>query len=116
MILNLPLKNLSKLYRIWFVGIWLSLTSCTTVLIHDVEECTEYGSEGATCNHMLNNEKFDIPKAKWDDLRFGAIVISPDAWGHIKEQMEELCKTSHSCVYDQTSDQYFSRPASGTSE
>jgi hypothetical protein len=63
------------------------------------------GSQGATCFHFLTNEVRDIPKAQWDNMRFGQICTNDPAddlgatFSDWKKTIEDLCSLHDNCDY-----------------
>lgn len=78
----------------------LLLSSCGTVVIKDQEDCGDMGSLGATCFHTLSSETRDIPKAQWDDERFGMVCTKASNIADTKAAIEKLCSVSNDCTYE----------------
>lgn len=78
----------------------LLLTSCT-VPIKNSEFCADAGRLGATCFHLLSDEQRDIPKAKWDDDRFGMVCEKPTVFADWKSIIETFCQNTGKCTYAQ---------------
>lgn len=77
--------------KISFVLGLLLLSGCASVRIPDTEWCGDMGSEGAACFHTLTDESRDIPKAEWDDFRFGQVCTTANDFASIKSALEKLC-------------------------
>lgn len=77
----------------------LLLSSCSHVAIKDEQLCADMGSQGATCDNIFTNAPIDFGKSDWDDKRFGMLCMSSDAFGDIKQELEQLCSVSGKCDY-----------------
>lgn len=77
--------------RILFALGLLILSGCASVRIPDTEWCGDMGSEGAACFHTLSDESRDIPKAEWDEYRFGQVCTTANDFASIKTALEKLC-------------------------
>lgn len=66
------------------------------------------GSQGASCFHTLTTETRDIPKAQWDDMRFGQICTNDpqgrtgETFADWKLVIQKLCKATKKCDYKTT--------------
>lgn len=88
------------LQELLFVLIGISLISCSSVEIKDHEWCSIAGIDGAFCFHTLSEKERDLTHAEWHILSKGWIAGSPEAYGHLKEVIEILCKQSSRCTYE----------------
>lgn len=75
------------------------LNSCAVVQIKDEIIYGDKGSLGAHYVHTLSDEKGDIPKSQWDDLRFGMLCWSSTAYGDWKAVIEQECSLAKNCNY-----------------
>lgn len=75
------------------------LSNCSSVPISDETVCADEGSQGAFCAHLLTTATSNIPKAAWDDQRFGYFCISPKTFGDFKTEIEQLCSIAGDCTY-----------------
>lgn len=83
-----------------FVFGLLLLSGCASVRIPDTEWCGDMGKEGAACFHTLTDDERDIPKAEWDDYRFGQVCTTNNNFAAIISALEKLCsKAGKRCTY-----------------
>jgi len=57
------------------------------------------GDLGASCSHTLSDQKRDIPKAEWDQERFGQLCATPDSFANWKASLIKLCKETKLCTF-----------------
>lgn len=96
------MKKQKKRWLIWLIGTApLLLSACAQVKIKDEELCADFGDDGASCVHTMNDQKRDIAKGDWDIERFGEICVQSQAIADWKAELEELCSISNRCTYDQ---------------
>jgi hypothetical protein len=94
-----PLQTL----RLLLIGLFTltALNGCGTVNIKDFEACQDLGEYGAHCAHFLTPATRDIPKAQWDEMRFGQFSITYQTLADLKADIEKLCNVSKKCTYEQ---------------
>jgi hypothetical protein len=80
--------------------------SCARVQIVDHEFCADMGTLGAGCFHTMTDDTRDIPKAEWDDMRFGQICTNDppgrkgETFADWKVVIEKLCSIVRRCDYE----------------
>jgi hypothetical protein len=53
------------------------------------------------CDHTLAPNPSEYPAGpEWDAKRFGRISLSPDGFGELKIEIEQLCEVSKKCTYE----------------
>ena len=82
------------------MAIALTLVSCTSVYIKDQAWFVDKGILGAVEIHTLKNGIKEIPRAEWDEQRFGMLCITRDTFAEIKKEYEKLCSRTK-CNYEQ---------------
>jgi len=76
------------------------LSACgSRVRITDTEWCADVGASGASCFRTLSNISRDIPKAEWDEERFGQICSTADTFAEWKAALLKLCSDTGRCDY-----------------
>lgn len=58
------------------------------------------GSLGAACFHTLTDQKRDIPKIAWDDIRFGQVCTTAGNLADTKAVIEKLCSMTNVCTFE----------------
>lgn len=76
------------------------LVSCGTVKVNNQEWCGDFGDSGAECFNTLNDKTRSIPKAQWDEERFGMLCGTAAVFADNKRTILQLCKAYKKCVYD----------------
>lgn len=94
-----------KLARSWSVAwliscAFLALASCGHVEIRDSEWCADLGALGASCVHMLTDEKRRIEKDDWDAERLGQMCTKSESFSGWKAAIMKLCKQTRMCTYE----------------
>lgn len=77
----------------------LLLSGCLKVVIPDTEWCGDMGQDGAYCVHTLNDTTRQVPKAAWDQERFGMLCTTSDTFASWKAALEKLCRDSR-CSFE----------------
>lgn len=93
----LPNKSLSVVFAL---SLALSLSACgSRVRITDTEWCADVGAEGALCFRTLSETRRAIPKAQWDEERYGQICSTADTFAEWKAALLKLCEDTGRCDY-----------------
>lgn len=75
--------------------------ACGTVEIKDQEVCIDLVEDGGTCNHTLQElPAVYAPGSEWDLKRYGRISLSPEGFGELKIEIEQLCEVSKKCTWE----------------
>ncbi len=78
-----------------------AISACTSVKIKDKEFCINAGIDGGRCNWALHDEPVNyLPGPEWDAKLFGSISMSPEHFGQLKIEIEQLCEVSKRCSYE----------------
>lgn len=82
----------------------LSGATCQRVTILDHEVCGDKGELGASCFHMLSDEKRKLSFEEWEVERFGQLCMKADAYANIKAALLKLCESSQRCTWQEIQD------------
>lgn len=89
-------------FAIGFLILFLSLlSSCAGVTIHDSEWCGDIGSYGASCFHTVTDQRRDLSKEKWDNLRYGQLCTSAESFANWKASLLKLCGKTGMCSFEE---------------
>lgn len=87
----LPWKNSAIAFVI------LAVSGCSKIVIKDIPLYWDAGAHGAVVTHLVSEESFDVPKAQWDEQRFGYACISQPDYGWLKATLEKACSVAKIC-------------------
>lgn len=89
----------------WFVLIFVLLSGCSRVKIHDDLWCVDTGKFGAECFYNISNEEVTLDKWEWDKLRTGQTCSATKepslGFLHLRTALEKLCADSRKCTKEQ---------------
>lgn len=78
----------------------MTLSSCNSVQIRDIEVCSDLGARGATCEHTLSDSPRDIPLAAWNIERIGRLSVTAKDFAEIKSVIQKLCHKTKACTIE----------------
>ncbi len=90
-------------YLILFAFVFSGAT-CQRVVINDHELCGDKGELGASCFHLLSDEKRKLDFDAWAALRFGQICMEADAYANFKAALLKLCDQTGRCTWQEIKD------------
>lgn len=93
----------------------LAVSSCNKIEMKDIPLHWDAGSQGAVVTHLMSDESHDIPKAEWDQQRFGYVCISQPDYGWVKATIEKACAVAKICSAEEKKmvSQFFQRADRG---